>query len=113
MTACELPSLWVALISCLVSRNIPTQVRQVYDAFLLLLRLTAIRDYSFGMKLLQKKAFVKTLLQSTSVGNVSAWPPYFLTSILPLLPYLPVSHFQQLTSQQVRPHVKYSNTKDE
>ncbi|CAF99546.1 unnamed protein product [Tetraodon nigroviridis] len=33
--------------------------------------LTAIRDHSLGMKLLQKKAFVKRLLQSNSVGNSS------------------------------------------
>lgn len=64
-------------------------------------RLTAIRDHSSGMKSPQKKAFVKRLLQSSVVGDVPTWPPYFLTSILPLLPYLPVSHFQQLTSQQV------------
>lgn len=65
-------------------------------------RLTAIRDHSSGMKSLQKKAFVKRLLQSSVVGDVPTWPPYFLSSILPLLPYIPVSHFQQLTSQQVR-----------
>ncbi|KAM7015042.1 stereocilin [Tautogolabrus adspersus] len=65
--------------------------------------LTAIRDHSSGMKSLQKKAFVKRLLQSSVVGDVPTWPPYFLTSILPLLPYLPVSHFQQLTSQQLTP----------
>ncbi|CAJ1049138.1 stereocilin [Xyrichtys novacula] len=65
--------------------------------------LTAIRDHSSGMKSLQKLAFVKRLLQSSVVGDVPSWPPYFLTSILPLLPYLPVSHFQQLTSQQLIP----------
>uniref|UniRef100_A0A8C7ZBW8 Stereocilin LRR domain-containing protein n=1 Tax=Oryzias sinensis TaxID=183150 RepID=A0A8C7ZBW8_9TELE len=64
-------------------------------------RLTAIRDHSSEMKLPQKKAFVKRLLQSQAVGDVPTWPPYFLSSILPLLPYLPVSHFQQLTPQQV------------
>uniref|UniRef100_A0A3P9LWU6 Stereocilin n=1 Tax=Oryzias latipes TaxID=8090 RepID=A0A3P9LWU6_ORYLA len=63
-------------------------------------RLTAIRDHSSEMKLPQKKAFVKRLLQSQAVGDVPTWPPYFLNSILPLLPYLPVSHFQQLTPQQ-------------
>uniref|UniRef100_A0A3B3YC65 Stereocilin LRR domain-containing protein n=1 Tax=Poecilia mexicana TaxID=48701 RepID=A0A3B3YC65_9TELE len=62
--------------------------------------LTAIRDHSSEMKSLQKKAFVKRLLQSNMVGDVPTWPPYFLSSILPLLPYLPVHHFQQLTSQQ-------------
>uniref|UniRef100_A0A3Q3IMP4 Stereocilin LRR domain-containing protein n=1 Tax=Monopterus albus TaxID=43700 RepID=A0A3Q3IMP4_MONAL len=65
-------------------------------------RLTAIRDHSSEMKSLQKKAFVKRLLQSSVVGEVPTWPSYFLSSILPLLPYLPVGHFQQLTSQQVR-----------
>ncbi|XP_069030487.1 stereocilin [Embiotoca jacksoni] len=65
--------------------------------------LTAIRDHSSEMKSLQKKAFVKRLLQSSVVGDVPTWPPYFLSSILPLLPYLPISHFQQLTSQQLTP----------
>ncbi|KAG7230527.1 hypothetical protein INR49_012240 [Caranx melampygus] len=68
--------------------------------------LTAIRDHSSGMKSLQKKAFVKRLLQSSVVGDVPTWPPYFLSSILPLLPYLPVSCFQQLTSQQLAPLVE-------
>ncbi|XP_078113836.1 LOW QUALITY PROTEIN: stereocilin [Sander vitreus] len=68
--------------------------------------LTAIREHSSGMKSLQKKAFVKRLLQSSVVGDVPTWPPYFLSSILPLLPYLPVSHFQQLTSQQLAPLVE-------
>ncbi|KAF0043246.1 hypothetical protein F2P81_004583 [Scophthalmus maximus] len=68
--------------------------------------LTAIRDHSSGMKSLQKKAFVKRLLQSSVVGDVPSWPPYFLSSILPLLPYLPVSHFQLLTSQQLAPLVE-------
>nr|XP_046241689.1 stereocilin [Scatophagus argus] len=69
--------------------------------------LTAIRDHSSGMKSLQKKAFVKRLLQSSAVGDVPTWPPYFLSSILPLMPYLPVSHFQQLTSQQLTPLVEF------
>ncbi|XP_047437005.1 stereocilin [Mugil cephalus] len=68
--------------------------------------LTAIRDHSSGMKSPQKKAFVKRLLQSSVVGDVPTWPPYFLSSILPLLPYLPISHFQQLTSQQLAPLVE-------
>uniref|UniRef100_A0AAR2IXJ6 Stereocilin n=1 Tax=Pygocentrus nattereri TaxID=42514 RepID=A0AAR2IXJ6_PYGNA len=63
--------------------------------------LTAIRDHSSEMKSLQKQAFAKRLLQSSVVGDVPSWPPYFLTSILPLLPHLPVSHFQQLTSHPV------------
>lgn len=61
----------------------------------------AIRDHSSEMKLPQKQAFAKRLLQSSVVGDVPTWPPYFLNSMLPLLPYLPVSRFQQLTSQQV------------
>ncbi|KAJ0056160.1 hypothetical protein NL108_003445, partial [Boleophthalmus pectinirostris] len=65
--------------------------------------LTAIRDHSSGMRSLQKKAFVNRILQSSVVGDVQTWPPYFLASILPFLPYLPVSHFQQLTSQQLTP----------
>ncbi|XP_036951641.1 stereocilin [Acanthopagrus latus] len=69
--------------------------------------LTAIRDHSSGMKSLQKKAFVKRLLQSSVLGDVPTWPPYFLSSILPLLPYLPVSHFQQLTSQQLTPLIEF------
>ncbi|KAM4597444.1 stereocilin [Fundulus diaphanus] len=68
--------------------------------------LTAIRDHSSEMKSLQKKAFMKRMLQSNAVGDVPTWPPYFLSSILPLLPYLPVHHFQQLTSQQLSPLVE-------
>ncbi|KAF6722704.1 Stereocilin [Oryzias melastigma] len=68
--------------------------------------LTAIRDHSSEMKLPQKKAFMKRLLQSQAVGDVPTWPPYFLSSILPLLPYLPVNHFQQLTPQQLSPVVE-------
>ncbi|XP_077084041.1 stereocilin isoform X1 [Siphateles boraxobius] len=65
--------------------------------------LMAIRDHSSEMKSPQKQAFVKRLLQSSEAGDVPTWPPYFLSSILPLLPHLPVSHFQQLTSQQLTP----------
>ncbi|XP_053094140.1 stereocilin [Pangasianodon hypophthalmus] len=68
--------------------------------------LMAIRDHSSEMKSPQKQAFAKRLLQSNAVGDVSSWPPYFLTSVLPLLPHLPVSHFQQLTSQQLSPLVE-------
>ncbi|XP_030620966.1 stereocilin [Chanos chanos] len=68
--------------------------------------LLAIRDHSPEMKSLQKQAFVKRLLQSSMVGDVPSWPPYFLNSILPLLPHLPVSHFQQLTSLQLSPLVE-------
>ncbi|XP_072321516.1 stereocilin [Eucyclogobius newberryi] len=65
--------------------------------------LAAIRDQSSGMRSLQKKAFVNRILQSSVVGDVQTWPPYFLASILPFLPYLPVTHFQRLTSQQLTP----------
>ncbi|XP_016403898.1 stereocilin-like [Sinocyclocheilus rhinocerous] len=65
--------------------------------------LLAISDHSSEMKSPQKQAFIKRLLQSSIAGDVPSWPPYFLSSILPLLPHLPVSHFQQLTSQQLTP----------
>ncbi|XP_045075601.1 stereocilin [Coregonus clupeaformis] len=68
--------------------------------------LMAIRDHSTEMKSPQKQAFVKRLLQSSVVGDVPSWPPYFLSSILPLLPHLPVSQFQQLTSDQLSPLVE-------
>uniref|UniRef100_A0AAQ5XBI9 Stereocilin LRR domain-containing protein n=1 Tax=Amphiprion ocellaris TaxID=80972 RepID=A0AAQ5XBI9_AMPOC len=84
--------------------NVKCVTSPILTASVLPFRLTAIRDHSSGMKSLQKKAFVKRLLQSSVVGDVPTWPPYFLSSILPLLPYLPISHFQQLTSQQVRGH---------
>ncbi|XP_061102858.1 stereocilin [Conger conger] len=68
--------------------------------------LMAIRDHSSGMKSQQKQAFVKRLLQSQVLGEVPSWPPYFLSSILPLLPHLPICHFQQLTSPQLSPLVE-------
>lgn len=106
-TACELPTHWAAVFSCLQPAWLgkPRSNKRTLHSCSSP-RLTAIRDHSLEMKLLQKKAFVKRLLQSNSVGDVSHWPPYFLTSILPLLPCLPVSHFQQLTSKQVRPSCK-------
>lgn len=64
--------------------------------------LLAIRDHSSEMRSQQKKAFMKRLLQSSVLGDVPTWPPFFLSSIVPLLPFLPVSHFLQLTPQQVR-----------
>ncbi|KAJ7986178.1 hypothetical protein DPEC_G00348080 [Dallia pectoralis] len=67
--------------------------------------LTAIRDHSAEIKSPQKQAFVKRLLQSSVVGDVPSWPPYFINSILPLLPHLPVRHFQQLTPDQLSPLV--------
>ncbi|MGH0177005.1 UNVERIFIED_CONTAM: hypothetical protein FKN15_074314 [Acipenser sinensis] len=68
--------------------------------------LTAIRDHSPEMKSSQKRAFVKRLLQSHLFGEVPSWSPYFLSSILPLLPHLPLSHFQQLTAEQLSPLVE-------
>ncbi|XP_058855169.1 stereocilin-like [Acipenser ruthenus] len=68
--------------------------------------LTAIRDHSPEMKASQKRAFVKRLLQSHLFEEVPSWPPYFLSSILPLLPHLPLSHFQQLTAEQLNPLVE-------
>uniref|UniRef100_A0A4W3HQF2 Stereocilin LRR domain-containing protein n=1 Tax=Callorhinchus milii TaxID=7868 RepID=A0A4W3HQF2_CALMI len=64
--------------------------------------LAAIRDHSSEMKPTQKKAFAKRLLNVNTFGDVSSWPPYFLSSVQPLLSYLPLCHFQQLTAQQVR-----------
>uniref|UniRef100_A0A3B3T1I3 Stereocilin n=1 Tax=Paramormyrops kingsleyae TaxID=1676925 RepID=A0A3B3T1I3_9TELE len=63
--------------------------------------LMAIRDHSSEMKSPQKRAFVKRLLQTKVVEEVPSWPAYFLSSILPLLPYVPVCYFQRLTVQQV------------
>lgn len=106
-------SVWVTVSwNCLQFYIAETSKPRLDSWILLLLRLTAIRDHSSGMKLLQKKAFVKRLLQSSAVGDVPTWPPYFLTSILPLLPYLPVSHFQQLTSKQVGRCLKCSNARN-
>ncbi|CAL8383253.1 unnamed protein product [Arctogadus glacialis] len=68
--------------------------------------LMAIRDHSAEMRPDQKQAFVKRLLQSSVLGDVPTWPPYFLSSLLPLLPHLPVHRFQQLTSQQLAPLVE-------
>ncbi|KAA0722866.1 Stereocilin Precursor [Triplophysa tibetana] len=68
--------------------------------------LMAISDHSSEMKSPQKQAFVNRLLQSNVAGDVPSWPPPFLSSILPLLPHLPVSHFQQLTCQQLTPLIE-------
>ena len=46
----------------------------------------AIRDQGAALRPDQKQAFVKQLLQSSLLGEVPAWPPYFLRSLLPLLP---------------------------
>uniref|UniRef100_UPI00398E58F9 putative stereocilin-like protein n=1 Tax=Pristiophorus japonicus TaxID=55135 RepID=UPI00398E58F9 len=63
--------------------------------------LAAIRDHSSSMKPSQKKAFARRLLNGQAFGDVESWPPYFLRSVQPLLPYLPIGHFQQLTAKQL------------
>lgn len=111
MIVCELlTSLWSQNQKCFIDlwgKLIQSVLQRALTASELFWRLTAIRDHSSGMKSLQKKAFVKQLLQSSALGDVPTWPPIFLSSILPLLPYLPVSHFQQLTSQQVVSHFTF------
>ncbi|KAM4675934.1 stereocilin [Discoglossus pictus] len=64
--------------------------------------LDAIRMYSPDMKITQKRAFAKRLLQANMFGDIPSWPPYFLKSIQPLLPYLPFCHFVQLTPRQIK-----------
>ncbi|XP_067829331.1 stereocilin-like [Heptranchias perlo] len=63
--------------------------------------LAAIRDHSSDMKSSQKKAFARRLLNGRTFGSVASWSPYFLKSVQPLLPYLPICHFQQLTAEQL------------
>ncbi|XP_028823840.1 stereocilin-like [Denticeps clupeoides] len=65
--------------------------------------LLAIREHGHELRSQQKQAFVQRLLQSSMAGEVPAWPPYFLSSALPLLPHLPLCHFQQLTGPQLGP----------
>ncbi|KTG07483.1 hypothetical protein cypCar_00006474 [Cyprinus carpio] len=74
--------------------------------------LLAISDHSSEMKSPQKQAFIKRLLQSSVAGDVPSWPPHFLSAILPLLPHLPVSQFQQLTSQQVSSNAVQNDSAD-
>uniref|UniRef100_A0A8C9S5G1 Stereocilin LRR domain-containing protein n=1 Tax=Scleropages formosus TaxID=113540 RepID=A0A8C9S5G1_SCLFO len=73
---------------------LPWYITVLLSFLLMYFRLTAIRDHSSEMKSLQKRAFIKRLLQSKMVDEVPSWPPYFLSSILPLLPYLPVCENQ-------------------
>ncbi|XP_078388347.1 stereocilin [Cetorhinus maximus] len=63
--------------------------------------LAAIRDHSSDMKASQKRAFARRLLNSNTFGDVESWPLYFLRSIQPLLPYIPICHFQQLNPEQL------------
>ncbi|XP_078063311.1 putative stereocilin-like protein, partial [Mustelus asterias] len=62
--------------------------------------LAAIRDHSPDMKARQKRAFARRLLNSNTFGDVESWPPHFLRSVQPLLPFLPICHFQQLHPEQ-------------
>ncbi|XP_068129676.1 stereocilin [Hyperolius riggenbachi] len=64
--------------------------------------LEAIRIHSPDMKIAQKRALAKRLLQANTYGDILSWPPHFLTSIQSLLPYLPFCHFIQLSSDQIK-----------
>ncbi|XP_075063954.1 stereocilin isoform X2 [Mixophyes fleayi] len=64
--------------------------------------LDAIKIHSPDMKIAQKRAFAKRLLQANMFGDISSWPPHFLRSIQPLLPHLPLCHFVQLSSDQIK-----------
>ncbi|XP_075711369.1 stereocilin [Rhinoderma darwinii] len=64
--------------------------------------LDAIKVHSQEMKIAQKRAFAKHFLHSDMFGDVPSWPPHFLRSIQPLLPYLPFCHFVQLSSDQIK-----------
>ncbi|XP_069758333.1 stereocilin [Narcine bancroftii] len=63
--------------------------------------LAAIQDHSPQMKVSQKKAFARRLVQGNTFGQVGTWSSDFLASVQTLLPYLPTSHFQHLTTQQL------------
>ncbi|KAM3924305.1 stereocilin [Leptodactylus fuscus] len=64
--------------------------------------LDAIKIHSQEMKVTQKRAFAKHFLQADMFGDVPSWPPQFLRSIQPLLPYLPFCHFVQLDANQIK-----------
>ncbi|XP_056428061.1 stereocilin isoform X2 [Hyla sarda] len=64
--------------------------------------LDAIKIHSQEMKVTQKRAFAKHFLQADIFGEVPSWPPHFLRSIQPLLPFLPYCHFVQLSSDQIK-----------
>ncbi|KAM4039221.1 stereocilin [Anomaloglossus baeobatrachus] len=64
--------------------------------------LDAINIHSQEMKVTQKRAFAKLFLQTDMFGDVPSWPPHFLRSIQPLLPYLPFCHFVQLNADQIK-----------
>uniref|UniRef100_A0A674I443 Stereocilin n=1 Tax=Terrapene triunguis TaxID=2587831 RepID=A0A674I443_9SAUR len=62
----------------------------------------ALRHHSAHMKLVQKSAFAKLLLQAQLLGDVPTWRPGFLRTIQPLLPHLPLRCFVQLMPQQIQ-----------
>ncbi|CAM2098865.1 unnamed protein product [Caretta caretta] len=64
--------------------------------------LAALGTHSAHMKLVQKSAFAKLLLQVQLLGEVPTWRPGFLRTIQPLLPRLPLRRFVQLTPQQIQ-----------
>ncbi|XP_026504264.1 stereocilin [Terrapene carolina triunguis] len=64
--------------------------------------LAALRHHSAHMKLVQKSAFAKLLLQAQLLGDVPTWRPGFLRTIQPLLPHLPLRCFVQLMPQQIQ-----------
>ncbi|XP_043380033.1 stereocilin [Chelonia mydas] len=64
--------------------------------------LAALGTHSAHMKLVQKSAFAKLLLQVQLLGDVPTWRSGFLRTIQPLLPHLPLRRFVQLTPQQIQ-----------
>ncbi|CAM5091781.1 unnamed protein product [Natator depressus] len=64
--------------------------------------LAALGTHSAHMKLVQKRAFAKLLLQVQLLGDVPTWRSGFLRTIQPLLPHLPLRRFVQLTPQQIQ-----------
>ncbi|XP_038187196.1 stereocilin isoform X1 [Arvicola amphibius] len=64
--------------------------------------LAAIRDHSSGMKPEQKEALAKRLLAPELFGEVPDWPQELLWAVLPLLPYLPLENFLQLSPHQIQ-----------
>lgn len=53
------------------------------------------------MKPEQKEALAKRLLAPELFGEVPDWPQELLWAVLPLLPYLPLENFLQLSPHQV------------
>ncbi|XP_060709669.1 stereocilin-like [Hemiscyllium ocellatum] len=63
--------------------------------------LATLRERSSDMSARQKRAFARRLLNTNRFGAVSSWTPGFLNSLQPLLPFLPIRHFQQLRPEQL------------